>query len=83
MTRLEKLYAHLLANRASMRFRDFRRILEAFGFSLDRVNGSHHIFKHPEVSRALSIQPRADKAKPYQIDQFLDIVEEFGLEMKK
>lgn len=83
MTQIEKLYARLLANRASMPFRDFRRILEAFGFTLDRVSGSHHIFKHASVSRALSIQPRGDKAKPYQIDQFLDIVEEFGLEMKK
>jgi predicted RNA binding protein YcfA (HicA-like mRNA interferase family) len=83
MTKIEKLYARLVANRRSIPFRDFRRILEAFGFSLDRINGSHHIFKHPAVSRALSVQPRADEAKPYQIDQFLDIVEEFGLEMKK
>ena len=83
MTQIEKLYAQLVTNRASMRFRDFRRILEAFGFTLDRVNGSHHIFKHPAVSRALSIQPRGDKAKPYQLDQFLDIVEEFGLKIGK
>ncbi len=83
MTQIEKLYAQLVASRTSMRFADFRRILEAFGFTLDRTNGSHHIFKHSGVSRALSIQPRGDKAKPYQIDQFLDIVEEFGLEMKK
>lgn len=66
-----------------MRFRDFERILKAFGFQLDRISGSHHIYKHPDVCRLLSIQPRGDKAKPYQIDQFLDIVEEFGLEMKK
>ena len=64
MTQIEKLYAKLLATRASMSFRDFRRILEAFGFTLDRVSGSHHIFKHPAVSRALSIQPRGDKASP-------------------
>ncbi|MCW1428804.1 type II toxin-antitoxin system HicA family toxin [Novosphingobium sp. JCM 18896] len=84
MTQIEKLYAQLVANRAAMRFTDFRRILEAFGFTLDRIKGSHHIFKHPLVSRPLSIQPRGDsKAKPYQVDQFLDIVEEFGLKMKK
>ncbi len=81
MTQIEKLYAQLVAHRAAMRFRDFRRILEAFGFTLDRVRGSHHVFKHPLVSRALNIQPRGDKAKPYQIDQFLDIVEEFGLKI--
>jgi predicted RNA binding protein YcfA (HicA-like mRNA interferase family) len=81
MTQIEKLYARLVANRASIRFGDFLRILKAFGFTLDRINGSHHIFKHSAVSRALSIQPRGDKAKPYQLDQFLDIVEEFGLKI--
>ena len=81
MTRIEKLYASLVANRAAMRFGDFERVLQAFGFTLDRINGSHHNYKHPGVPRMLSIQPRGGKAKPYQIDQFLDIVEEFGLEM--
>lgn len=72
VVKASKLYARLLESRSSMRFRDFRRVLEAFGFTLDRINGSHHIFNHPLVSRALSVQPRGDKAKPYQIDQFLD-----------
>ncbi|MFI4979797.1 MAG: type II toxin-antitoxin system HicA family toxin [Nevskiales bacterium] len=83
MTKIEKLYTRLVADRAAMRFRDFERILKAFGFQLDRINGSHHIYKHAAVSRLLSIQPRGDKAKPYQIDQFLDMVEEFGLKMKQ
>ncbi|WP_068077211.1 type II toxin-antitoxin system HicA family toxin [Novosphingobium lentum] len=83
MTQIEKLFSQLVATRAAMRFADFERILKAFGFTLDRINGSHHIYKHPVVPRRLSIQPRGGKAKPYQIDQFLDMVEEFGLEMKK
>ncbi len=64
-----------------MRFRDFQRVLEGFGFSLDRVNGSHHQYKHVLANRPLSIQPKGNMAKPYQIDQFLDMVEEFGLTM--
>ena len=83
MTQIEKLYARLIANRTAMRFADFQRILEAFGFILDRTRGSHHIYKHPAASRALSIQPIGGRAKPYQIDQFLDIVEEFGLKFEK
>ena len=43
-----------------MRFRDFQRI-----------NGSHHIYRHIDVPRPLSIQPIGNMAKPYQIDQFL------------
>jgi predicted RNA binding protein YcfA (HicA-like mRNA interferase family) len=83
MTQIEKLYANLVQSRAAMRFADFERILKAFGFELDRINGSHHIYKHKDVPRRLSIQPRGGQAKPYQIDQFLDMVEEFGLEMRK
>lgn len=83
MTQIEKLYFRLVQSRAAMRFADFERILIAFGFALDRINGSHHIYKHSAVPRRLSIQPRGGQAKPYQIDQFLDMVEEFGLEMRK
>lgn len=83
MTQIEKLYFRLVQSRAAMRFADFERILKAFGFTLDRTSGSHHIYAHPQVPRRLSIQPRGGQAKPYQIDQFLDMVEEFGLEMKK
>ena len=83
MIKPSKLYAKLFASRTSMRFSDFQRILVAFGFTLDRINGSHHLYKHPLASRPLSIQPKSNMAKPYQIDQFLDIVEEFGLQIEK
>jgi hypothetical protein len=46
------------------------------------VSGSHHIYRHSEVPRPLSLQPRNGEAKPYQIAQFLDIVEEYKLTME-
>jgi predicted RNA binding protein YcfA (HicA-like mRNA interferase family) len=82
MVKASKLFARLVASPQSMRFRDFQRILEAFGFTLDRINGSHHNYRHPLATRPLSIQPKGNMAKPYQIDQFLDIVEEFGLKIE-
>jgi len=30
-----------------MNSRDLIRTLETHGWALDRVNGSHHVFKHP------------------------------------
>jgi predicted RNA binding protein YcfA (HicA-like mRNA interferase family) len=81
MIKPAKLYARLLSSRTSMRFSDFQRVLVAFGFTLDRINGSHHQYKHPLATRPLSIQPKGNMAKPYQVDQFLDIVEEFGLKI--
>lgn len=83
MVKPSKLFARLVASPQSMRFRDFQRVLEAFGFTLDRINGSHHQYKHPLATRPLSIQPKSNMAKPYQIDQFLDFVEEFGLHIKE
>jgi predicted RNA binding protein YcfA (HicA-like mRNA interferase family) len=81
MVKPSKLYDRLLASRSSMRFRDFQRVLEAFGFTHEGTRGSHHKFDHPAVPRPLSIQPRGNMAKPYQIDQFLDMIEEFGLKI--
>ena len=35
-----------------------------------------------EFPRPLSLQPQGREAKPYQIRQFLEMVEEFGLTME-
>ncbi|HEV2100218.1 MAG TPA: type II toxin-antitoxin system HicA family toxin [Stellaceae bacterium] len=36
-------------------FDEFRRLIEAFGFELRRVSGSHYIYTHPLASRPLSV----------------------------
>jgi predicted RNA binding protein YcfA (HicA-like mRNA interferase family) len=41
---LRKLASGSLKNVA---FTDLRNLIEGFGFRLDRVTGSHHIFVHP------------------------------------
>ena len=58
-------------------------LVEAFGFKLARVSGSHHIFKHPNVADIVNIQNRRGKAQPYQIRQFLAIVEENSLKLEE
>ena len=63
-------------------FAEFRRLIGAFGFELRRISGSHHIYRHPRVPRPLSLQPKEREAKPYQIRQFLEMVEEFELTME-
>ena len=53
----------------------------AFGFSLDRTSGSHHIFRHG-AGLMLNLQPDSnEQAKRYQIRQLLDLVEEHGLSL--
>lgn len=80
MSRIAKLFASVYANPgAALSFRDFERLLLAFGFVPVRQKGSHRSYKHAEAQRMLVVQPRGKEAKGYQIRQFLDMVEEYGL----
>lgn len=79
MTSPAKLYAKLLDNPgATISFRDFERLLAAFGFVLDRSKGSHRAYLHPGLHRPLIVQPRGADAKNYQVRDFLDKVRELG-----
>jgi predicted RNA binding protein YcfA (HicA-like mRNA interferase family) len=82
MTRSKKTFEKILNGTKSIRFEDFTTLAEAFGFELIRIAGSHHIYTHTSVTRPLNIQKRKNEAKPYQIKQFMDMIEEFGLKMK-
>ena len=46
---------------------------------LSRVSGSHHIFTHPQVRELINLQEVNGQAKPYQIRQFLQLVERYSL----
>ena len=83
-SRREDLWERLLAgDLRNVGFAEFCRLIEAFGFELRRISGSHHIYRYKKVPRPLSLQPRNREAKPYQIKQFLEMVEEFGLTMER
>ena len=60
-------------------FRDLQSLVEAMGFRQLRVEGSHHIYGRDEVSEQLNLQSVRGEAKPYQIRQFLRLVERYGL----
>ncbi|HEV2746870.1 MAG TPA: type II toxin-antitoxin system HicA family toxin [Allosphingosinicella sp.] len=80
MTKPRRIYERLLSGaRPVLSFRDFERLLAAFGFSLDRTVGSHRHYVHPRVPRSFPIQAHGKDAKRYQVAQFLDLVEEYGL----
>lgn len=69
-------------NMANVRFADFVSLIEAFGFEAERISGSHHIFRHAVSPLRLNAQPHHGDAKPYQIRQFLRLVERHGLAWK-
>lgn len=67
---------------ANIHFDQMAKLVEAFGSKLARINGSHHIFIHPDVKQILNLQDVKGTAKPYQIKQFLKLVETLNLKMK-
>lgn len=66
-----------------MRFSEMISLVEAFGFQLERVRGSHHIFVHPQLKELVNLQEVDGQAKPYQIRQFLRLVERYNLELSE
>jgi predicted RNA binding protein YcfA (HicA-like mRNA interferase family) len=62
-------------------FGDIITMVEGFGFRLVRTSGSHHIFAHPDVAELVNLQDVKGEAKPYQIRQFLRLVEKYNLRL--
>lgn len=73
--RKNKLFIKILTSQNYVQFHDMILLIESFGLRLSRHNGSHFIFVHPGIPELVNIQDVQGKAKPYQIRQFLQIVE--------
>lgn len=60
-------------------FEDMTALVKGFGFQLLRTQGSHHIFGHPDIQELVNLQEVRGRAKPYQIRQFLRLVEKYDI----
>ena len=74
-----KLLQKILDGSKNVRFQDMVALAQAFGFRLARVQGSHHIFTHPGIPELVNLQDVHGQAKPYQMKQFLKLVERHNL----
>ena len=63
-------------------FRDFSALVAGFGFREARIEGSHHILQNDEIAEQLNLQDVRGEAKPYQIRQFLRLVERYDLRLR-
>jgi predicted RNA binding protein YcfA (HicA-like mRNA interferase family) len=80
MAKRDKVLKKILSGSKSVRFAEFTGLIQAFGFTLERISGSHHIYSHPDVPQTISAQPDANgQAKPYQMKQFMKLVEKYNL----
>ncbi len=83
MTKPSKLYEQLLVNpSAIVSFRDFERLLAAFGWEHNRTKGSHRHYAHEDVPTILTINPDGKSAHRYQVRLLLEFVEEYGLHIE-
>ena len=63
-------------------FADMVSLVKDFGFTLSRTRGSHHLFAHPDIPELINLQDVAGEAKPYQIRQFLRLVEKYNIKLE-
>ena len=77
----QKILAKVLASPANVRFGDMQRLVEAFGFRLLRTSASHHIYGRSGLVEQVNLQDVRGQAKPYQVRQFLKLVERYNLQI--
>ena len=83
MSKKEKLLEKILSgSNKNVRFVDMTALVTTFGFRLSRVSGSHHIFTHQGIPELINLQNVRGQIKPYQIKQFLALVERYNLQME-
>jgi predicted RNA binding protein YcfA (HicA-like mRNA interferase family) len=63
---------------ANIPFEGLRRVLRNLGFG-ERIKGSHHIFFKPGIDEILNLQPKGNKAKPYQVKQVRHVILKYRL----
>jgi len=76
----EKIIQKILAGNAdaNIKFSDLCKVLQHYGFHL-RIKGSHHIFYKEDIEEIVNIQPKDDKAKPYQVKQVRQLITKYKL----
>ena len=75
----EEIYQKLKDNPKNVRFEELCRAAELFGFEFRGGKGSHRIFVKEGIREMLNFQEVKGKAKPYQVRQFIKIIERYNL----
>jgi predicted RNA binding protein YcfA (HicA-like mRNA interferase family) len=83
MATKHKILQKILAGSKNIRFSDMIELVEGFGFRLSRTDGSHHIFVHPDIPELVNLQEVKGQAKPYQMRQFLKLIERHSLRLEE
>ena len=77
-----KLLKKIMDGSKNIRFADMVNLVRGFGFELSRTEGSHHIFFRTGMPELVNLQNVKGQAKPYQMRQFLRLVEKHNLKLE-
>jgi hypothetical protein len=79
MSKADKLMEKARATPQNIRFSELCKLAELYGFALKGGKGSHRVYTRKGVPEILTVQDVNGMAKPYQVKQFLKVVEAYGL----
>jgi len=79
----KKILQKIVSDSKNIRFSDMVNLVQGFGFTLSRTDGSHHIFTRPDIPELINLQNVKGQAKPYQMRQFLKLVEKHNLKLEE
>jgi hypothetical protein len=75
----EEIYWELKERSTNVRFEELCRAAESFGFKFKGGKGSHRIFVREGIKELLNFQDVKGKGKPYQVRQFIKLIEKYNL----
>ena len=74
MSRREKLLETIGSGPNNVTFSQIRKLLELSGFALDRVSGSHHVFR--KNATILPIPVHNNRVKAIYVKRVIELVDE-------
>lgn len=84
MSKCEKLLEKARSSPNNLRFEDLLRLAECYGWVFERQSGSHVVYVNESlagrVGFMMNFQDRKGQAKPPQVRQLLDAIEELEIE---
>lgn len=82
MMNRRKLLQKIVDGSRNIQFAEMVNLVVGFGFELSRTDGSHHIFVKSGIPELVNLQNVNGQAKPYQMRQFLKLIEKYNLELE-
>ena len=79
MDKCDKLLDKARRSQHNLRFAELCQLAECYGFTFQRQQGSHHIYKRPGYPLALTFPECTGKVKAAYVKLLLDAIEELEL----